>query len=718
MELNLSSEWSVLQDVHHLGEKRGIFKADFDPTAIGPQFSEWKPIERLDHLQLLFANTPYFGRELRHFNHAPWWYRYELPQTAMQDNTFAALRFEGVDYFCKVWLNEQLIGEHEGYSSPFEYEVGHLLQSDKPNVIIVKVWSPWDEKITENKENSRFWSVIRDMMKGTYEHDDTFVQRDVNPIGIWGPVKLRYHSGIHFDGKPAIQSELSENGDSVDINIVTSLLNSKDKMDVVIKCRIINEETGVEKAATEQPQAVESGKLTVEMKLFLQSPKLWNTWDRGESHLYKALIELWADGVCVQTLTERFGIRNIEVVRTQEETTYYLNGNKIYLRGVTYFPDVYVSSMYESRYRRDLEAIKRAGFNVIRIHVHTERQELYDLCDELGIAVFQDSDFNWTHPGSEEWKERAVRIFRDMIKELHNHPSIITWICMNEPDGNTDGIFMKNFPGPQLLEEAKKLDPTRPTIKGSWCNDDLESGDSHNYIGSLVGENTHYLEIYGTTEKLNTEYGFDAPASVENLRRIPEIYNRLKPLMDGGIESIQFYQYRLLKYYTEHYRITKYARCSGYFQFMFIDFCPQSFYGIYDWWGVPKKGLQALLESNQPLGIFMEYKDEPIAIWVVNDYLHSFTGSSIVWMVSNEGGSMVVQGEQKLDIISDSVQKVTDLSFSIEQECTYTVSLYVRNSEGQLLAKNIYKDAFHHPAHPKGHPHRMSHELGVRLYWA
>jgi beta-mannosidase len=151
---------------------------------------------------------------------------------------------------------------------------------------------------------------------------------------------------------------------------------------------------------------------------------------------------------------------------------------------------------------------------------------------------------------------------------------------------------------------------------------------------------------------------------------------------------------------------------------MFIDFCPQSFYGLYDWWGLPKKGLQAFLESNQPLGVFMEYKDEPIAIWVVNDYLHSFAGSSIVWMVSDENGSIVAQGEHKLDITPDSVQKVTDLSFSIKPESSYTVSLYVRNGEGQQLAKNIYKDAFHHPVHPNGHPHRMNHELGVRLYWA
>ena len=56
----------------------------------------------------LFAPQPYFGRELRYFNQAPWWYKLEFP-TPRQARR-ATLRFEGVDYFAKVWLNEKLLG--------------------------------------------------------------------------------------------------------------------------------------------------------------------------------------------------------------------------------------------------------------------------------------------------------------------------------------------------------------------------------------------------------------------------------------------------------------------------------------------------------------------------------------------------------------------------------------------------------------------------------
>jgi hypothetical protein len=71
-------------------------------------------IPRLTHLQLLLARQPYFGRQLRYFNYAPWWYRLDF-STPTGTQTRAVLRFEGVDYFAKVWLNGTLLGEHEGY---------------------------------------------------------------------------------------------------------------------------------------------------------------------------------------------------------------------------------------------------------------------------------------------------------------------------------------------------------------------------------------------------------------------------------------------------------------------------------------------------------------------------------------------------------------------------------------------------------------------------
>src|SRR5215467_6376681 len=160
-EISLTSGWRVTQDVRQLGEENGWYKPDFS--------DDWQRIDRLVHLQLLMAPQPYFGRNLRYFNDAPWWYRLEFstPDVART----ATLRFEGVDYFAKVWLNGTLLGEHEGYSDPFGFEVGKLLRKDRSNVLVVKVSSPWDHQY-DNPADPVF-SVVRNLLKGSYEHADT-----------------------------------------------------------------------------------------------------------------------------------------------------------------------------------------------------------------------------------------------------------------------------------------------------------------------------------------------------------------------------------------------------------------------------------------------------------------------------------------------------------------------------------------------------------------
>jgi len=77
--MNFESGWRITQDVHDLGEKLRWF----DPTNSSgrggaPNPADWQEIPRLAHLQLLLAPQPYFGRELRYFNDAPWWYRLDF----------------------------------------------------------------------------------------------------------------------------------------------------------------------------------------------------------------------------------------------------------------------------------------------------------------------------------------------------------------------------------------------------------------------------------------------------------------------------------------------------------------------------------------------------------------------------------------------------------------------------------------------------------------
>ena len=138
---------------------------------------------------------------------------------------------------------------------------------------------------------------------------------------------------------------------------------------------------------------------------------------------------------------QTFGVRTVELVRTANEMTLHLNGRPCFVRGATYWPDLYISNVDRARYKRDLDSLIRAGMNAVRIHVHTENDDFYDLCDQMGVLVFQDPDLTWAFPTDDAFAAKATVIFGDMIRHLRSHPSIACWICMNEATGDyqTDG---------------------------------------------------------------------------------------------------------------------------------------------------------------------------------------------------------------------------------------------------------------------------------------
>lgn len=703
MKLSIDKGWSILQDVHDDGEALGIYD---DPcmTIAGNQLSEWEPLERLEHLQLALSEHPYWGRELRSFNEAPWWYRNVITLSENVVGQEAVLKFSNVDYFCKVWFNGHLVQKHEGYSAPFECDVSEFVKAGE-NSIIVKVWSPWDVRVRDDKFSLRTHQVERNLVKGTYEHSDGLIARDVNPVGIYGSVSFESHDSAYFIGEIRCSCNLEDTKQGM-VTLRGSLSGSSSLVGV----KVMDPDDEI---VSESTYDIAGG---FDLSVPVPHPKLWWTWDLGEQNLYTVIISL--DGG--ESREYSIGFRNVELVRSQSLTKFSLNGSSLYVRGTSYFPDVYMSAMTTARYERDLRAIKSAGFNLIRVHVHVENQEFYDMCDRIGLAVIQDSEYNWTQPKTEEWAEKFIRIYLETVRLLDRHVSIICWICLNEPGvvdeiRGTHGVAMSESPGPQVYKAVSELDSTRPIIKGSFCDDDPTSGDSHNYTGSLDRAEEPYTAIDGTTEKLNTEFGFDAPGDFSNLRHLGDLSKRILGL-ESIVPELQHYQTRLVKYYLEHYRCQKGNPNWGYVQFMFIDLCPQSFYGVLDWWGLPKPLYAELTRINQPVGVYLDQTAHHInGIVAVNDYPGKIVDSAVSWCLINRGTQLRIKGESTLDLMSDAVNNIETIDLD-DDGSVWDAHLAVRNTNGKIIATNEYSDIFGHPDHPKGHPDRISHEYGVRVY--
>ena len=91
------------------------------------------------------------------------------------------LCFTNVDYYCKIWLNGVYLGSHEGYSAPFSFSLDEVVQRNGKNRLIVKVWSPWDEKVAADQQEKRTFAVYRNMVKGTYEHSEYIYSKRCKP---------------------------------------------------------------------------------------------------------------------------------------------------------------------------------------------------------------------------------------------------------------------------------------------------------------------------------------------------------------------------------------------------------------------------------------------------------------------------------------------------------------------------------------------------------
>jgi len=149
--------------------------------------------------------------------------------------------------------------------------------------------------------------------------------------------------------------------------------------------------------------------------------------------------------------------------------------------------------------------------------------------------------------------------------------------------------------------------------------------------------------------------------------------------------------------------------------------CPKSFYRIYDYWGYLKiegrgGGLQALKESNKPVGIFMKYKNKPIEIWVVNDLLKDLGNCKVRVVAIEDNKKKLLEEDREIEIGPDSSLKVSNFNFPIRNDSSYFIKLEVFDSSGCLLAENTYYDPFKHPKRPEYYPERMDHEIGMRLW--
>ena len=245
-------------------------------------------------------------------------------------------------------------------------------------------------------------------------------------------------------------------------------------------------------------------------------------WAPSTPVLYSCTATFEAPGSFANTVTERFGIRHFEFV---EHGPFKLNGERLLLRGTHRHEDHagYASAMPDDLIREEMKLIKAMGANFIRLAHYQQNRLVLDLCDELGLLVWEEVPWCRGGIGGDHWKQMVREKLTNTIEQHRNHPSVILWGLGNEDDWPTeypsvDKDAIRAFMT-ELRDLAHKLDPTRLTSyrRADFARDIPDVYSPSIWAGWYSGLYTEYQAALEKQVKLqphmlHIEWGADSHA--------------------------------------------------------------------------------------------------------------------------------------------------------------------------------------------------------------
>ncbi len=298
---------------------------------------------------------------------------------------------------------------------------------------------------------------------------------------------------------------------------------------------------------------VSGGRATVALNV--GKPELWWPAGHGAQPLHEAVVTIPGDRV-----TRRIGFRTLEVVTEPDEAgasmTFRVNGIDIFSKGANWIPaDALPSRISGERVRALLTAAVEANMNMLRVWGggFYEFDVFYDLCDELGLLVWQDMMFSCSqYPSTPEFLATVDAELRYQIKRLSSRPSIALWCGDNEVIGsltwyelsrNNRDRYLVNYDRLNRVIEKAVLDtdPGRRFWPSSPCNGDLDYGDAWHDDGSgdihfwdVWHSNKNFEHYYTVKPRFCSEFGFQSFPSMTAIRSFaePKDWNATAPVME------------------------------------------------------------------------------------------------------------------------------------------------------------------------------------------
>ena len=363
-----------------------------------------------------------------------------VPDGSPSGNGQTFLRFEGVMSAFYVWVNGLRVGYSQGSMEPSEFNVTPYIKKGE-NQIAIEVYKYSDGSYLEDQDFWRFGGIHRDVL--LYHTPDVRI-RDVA-------------ARASMDGVLQINPQFSVyNGETGDgYRLVATLFDGTRSVgsDSVAADEVLDLSHKAARMNEWYPQRGHRKFARMEMKV--ENPRLWSV---EHPNLYTLRLQLQnANGKTIESVTQKVGFRTIAI----RDGQLLINGQSIKIRGVNrHEHDPYTARvMTEERMLQDLQLMKAANINAVRLAHYPNCPRWYELCDSMGMYIMDEADcethgLRGTLASTPDWGDafldRAIR----MAERDKNHPSIIFWSLGNESGYGPNQAAMSAW--------LHEFDPTRP----------------------------------------------------------------------------------------------------------------------------------------------------------------------------------------------------------------------------------------------------------------
>ncbi|MFY0254154.1 sugar-binding domain-containing protein [Chitinophaga sp. 30R24] len=350
------------------------------------------------------------------------WYKRNIKAATLQRNERLILNFGAVDWQATLFVNNKAVTTHSGGYENFSADITDYLHAG-PNEILIKVYDPSD--------------------RGPNPHG----KQVLNPgniyytpsSGIWQTVWMEKVAATHIN------------------RIQTTPDIDKKLLDVQVSTTAIQPNMQLEVTASTKGKIVTTKKipLTGNASLSLAIPNA-HLWSPDDPFLYDLTVKLITGGKTTDEIKSYFGMRKIAIQKDEKGIDrIFLNNQFTYNLGTLdqgFWPEGLYTAPTDEALAFDIKAIKSLGFNTIRKHIKIEPERWYYHADKIGVLVWQDfvNPAQGLPAGAKEHFEKEVQATMD---QLHNHPSIVTWVVFNERWGAYDQQ--------RITEWVKHYDPSR-----------------------------------------------------------------------------------------------------------------------------------------------------------------------------------------------------------------------------------------------------------------